>query len=182
MARETKVSVFMGISLDGFIARIDGNLDFLDFVSDEGEDYGYKKFMESIDCILMGRITFEKVLTFDEFPYSKPVLVYSNNIEIPKVLSKKVEKISGEPKEVLVKLVQKGFNSIYLDGGITVSNFLKENLVDEIILTRVPYLLGKGIPLFHEWISETGLHHEYTREYPSGLVQSKYRINSEMDI
>jgi dihydrofolate reductase len=172
-----RVSVFIGLSLDGYIAREDGGLDFLDLFSDPGEDYGFKDFMESIDCLLMGRNTYEKVCSFPTWPYDKPVYVYSRgNITIPEILSDNVFQINETPSEIVNKFNKMGFSRIYLDGGITISNFLKENLVDDINLTRLPYLLGKGIPLFREWIGESKLKLVSNKEYPSGLIQSVYHL------
>ena len=177
------VSVFIGVSLDGFIAREDGSLDFLNFFSDPGEDYGYKDFMESVDCLLMGRLTYEKVCSFGSWTYEKPVYVYSNGtINIAEDLSQKVFQVNGMPKEVINKFSNMGLNRIYLDGGITISNFLKENLVDDITLTRLPYLLGKGIPLFRDWIGESKLKLISNKEYSSGLLQSVYHFEKKRKI
>ncbi len=172
-----KISVYIGMSLDGFIAREDGGLDFLDFFSDIGEDYGYKEFMESVDCLLMGRNTFEKVISFSSWPYEKPVYVLSSGrLDIPDELKKNVFSIKGSPVELVSILKSKGYSKIYLDGGITISNFIKEDLVCDITITRLPFLLSVGIPLFRDFIGEKKLKHISTKVYPSGLTQSVYEF------
>ncbi len=145
--------VFVGRSIDGYIAGKDGELDWLDKIPNpDGDDMGYNNLMEEIDAIVMGRNTFEVVLDFGgEWPYSKPVFVLSNTLEfLPKRLEQKVFLIKGSPQEVLLKIHRQGYTNLYIDGGRTVQDFLKQDLIDELRLSTIPVLLGGGIPLFGE--------------------------------
>jgi len=150
---EKKNSVFIATSLDGFIADRNGGIEWLNDVPNPDQtDMGYYAFMERTDTLLMGRNTFEKVLSFGiSWPYEKPVFVWSRTLsEIPNELKGKAEIVSGDPETILQKIHEKGFGRIYIDGGKTIQAFLKEDLIDEIIITRIPVLLGGGIPLFEE--------------------------------
>jgi dihydrofolate reductase len=142
--------VYVATSLDGFIATSDGSLDWLDDIPNpDKSDFGYAEFMSGIDAIVMGRKTFNKILTFDDWPYDKPVYVLSKSIvEIPNELENKVEIINADPKTVVDQLKRLGHRNLYIDGGVTIQGFLEEDLVDKMIITRVPVLLGEGIPLF----------------------------------
>ena len=144
--------VYIACSLDGFIAKPDGNLDWLTSVpNDENSDYGYAIFMKRIDGIIMGRNTFEKVLSFPEWPYDKPVFVLSNSLkEIPSLVRNKAEGVHGEIENILKDLQKRGIKNIYVDGGKTIQSFLKADLIDEMIITTVSRLIGYGIPLFGE--------------------------------
>lgn len=171
-----KTSVFLALSLDGFIARSNGDVSWLDRYT---EDAGFGEFFDSIDCLVMGRKSFEKVLSFDiEWPYGeKPVVVLSHaGVQIPSHLEGTVEPMAGSPAEVASVLAQRGFQHLYLDGGATVRGFLEAGLVDSLILTRVPLLLGSGISLFDGLGQEIWLDHLSTQSFDSGLVQSEYRI------
>ena len=148
-----RVSVFIATSLDGFIARKDGNLDWLDAANETvpaGEDCGYREFMQSVDALVMGRKTFEKVLSFGEWPYGNTaVTVLSRNpISFANSLPDAVKHSSEDPKTLCNRLANEGVKHIYVDGGITIQRFLSEGLVDEILITVIPVLLGEGIPLF----------------------------------
>lgn len=173
------VSVFIGTSLDGFIARVDGSIDWLDSAQElEGEDYGYEAFMDSVDAVVMGRNSFETVLGFGgEWPYPKPVVVLtSRHLEVPSELAGKVSTLGGEPEAIVAELASRGMHSLYLDGGSAIQRFLRADLVDRMILTRLPILLGTGIPLFGALDHDVHLEHIATRAYPNGLVQSEYRM------
>ena len=177
-----KISVNMAISLDGFIARKDGDVSWLDeYHEPSGEDYGFGAFFASIDCMVMGRKTFEKVLSFGEWAYAdKQIFVLSRGeVAIPDELRSTVECQSGSPVEIVKRLDGRGFQHLYLDGGETIRGFLKSGLIDSLTLTRVPILLGSGISLFGEFSSETRLVHLTTRHFESGLVQSEYRLDGE---
>jgi dihydrofolate reductase len=169
-------SVFIGCSLDGFIAYRNDALDWLDTVPNpEKEDGGYHSFMNRIDALVMGRRTFEVVLGFGEWPYSKPVFVLSNSIkEVPVHLRGKAELLNGSLKEVLNTLHRKGFKRLYIDGGQTVQAFLNEDLIDELIITRLPVVLGDGVPLFGMLKDMLWFEHKSTRVYSGHLVQSHY--------
>ena len=150
---DRKNSVFIACSLDGYIADANGDIDWLNSVPNpERKDLGYVAFMEKIDALLMGRKTFDKVLSFEiPWPYDKPVFIWSNTLEdVPSELFGKAEPVKGSPKEILSKINAKGFLRLYIDGGRTIRTFLKEDLIDELIISRIPVLLGGGIPLFDE--------------------------------
>jgi dihydrofolate reductase len=145
--------VYIATSLDGFIADKHNNIDWLhDIPNPEGSDLGFSEFMSRIDALVMGRNTLEIVLSFDiDWPYDKPVFVLSNTLNsVPSKLEGKVFLINGELQDVVKKLAIKGYHNLYIDGGKTIQNFLKEDLIDEMIITTIPTLLGGGIPLFGE--------------------------------
>lgn len=177
-----KISAFIATSLDGFIARPDGNIDWLTDPSYDipEQDFGYQVFMDSVDVLVMGRNTFEKVLTFDEWPYAnKPLIVLSNGQStLPNKLTGKVEFMSGTPAEVVSDLSRRGFRHVYLDGGKTIQGFMRHNLVDELTISQIPILLGQGLPLFGETGHDIRLEHVRTTAYPNGFVQSMYRVKT----
>ena len=170
-----KASVFVGTSLDGFIARGNGELDFLP--PDGGEPHGYDEFMATVDALVIGRKTFEAVLAFDAWPYGKkPVFVLSTN-PLPSVpTGAAVEQMSGAPAEIVSQLAARGVRHIYVDGGITIQRFLQAGLIQRLIITRVPVLIGAGIPLFGALQGDIVLEHIETRQYASGLVRSEYEV------
>ena len=175
-----KVSVFMAISLDGFIARPDGDVAWLhegEPIGD-GEDAGYGAFFNSIDVLVMGRGSFEKVREFDPWPYgSKPVIVLSKSLtEVPEKLRDHVKIEPTSPQELVEKLSREGNKHMYLDGGKVIQSFLQAGLVDEMTLTIIPILIGKGIPLFGELENDLRLRHIETRSWHNGFVQSKYQV------
>jgi len=169
-------TVYIATSLDGYIARKDGNIDWLmEIPNPDNDDYGFSSFMERIDGIIMGRNTFEVVLSFGEWPYSKPVFVLSNTLKtIPIECTGKAEIIKGTLKTITESLNKKGFKNLYIDGGKTIQSFLKENLIDEIIITRIPIILGSGIPLFVEMDIEIRFEHVNTEILNDHLVKSSY--------
>jgi dihydrofolate reductase len=170
-----KASVFVGTSLDGFIAREDGSLDFLDHAGNE--PHGYEEFMASVDAMVIGRKTFETVLAFDGWPYGeKPVFVLSTRALPPAPAGAIVEHLSGEPADILAQIGARGIRHVYVDGGITVQGFLRAGLIGRLIVSRVPVLIGEGIPLFGALPHDIVLRHVATRQYKSGLVQSEYEI------
>jgi dihydrofolate reductase len=174
-----RTSAFLGLSLDGFIARPDGALDFLDGPpAIEGEDYGYRAFMARVDAVVMGRRTFETVLSFRGWPYGgTPVFVLSRRgVKIPKRLEGKAEALSGTPASILRRLRKRGYPRLYIDGGQTVQGFLRAGLLDEITLTRIPVAIGRGIPLFGPLPRDVQLRHVRTRAFANGLVQSRYEV------
>jgi dihydrofolate reductase len=170
-----KASVFCGISLDGFLARPDGALDFLP--ADGSEAHGYEEFIASVDAIVIGRGTYETVLGFGSWPYTKPVIVLSSTLSrltVPK--STNCTLMSGEPQDIVARLAERGFTHLYVDGGITIQRFLSAGLITHITVTRVPVLIGRGIPLFGPLPKDIRLTHERTRAFPSGLVSSEYSV------
>jgi dihydrofolate reductase len=174
-----KVSVFCGISVDGFLARPDHSLDFLS--AGEREPHGFEEFLGSVDVLVIGRKTFEVVLTFGKWFYGKkPVVVLSSRpLDFSSVKDGVVEQMSGEPSEIVTRLKARGFKHAYIDGGITIQRFLAAALIDRLIITRVPVLIGAGIPLFGPVPRDIGLRHVATRCYNGGLVQSEYAPDAE---
>jgi len=170
-----KASVFIGTSLDGFIARANGDLDFLP--PDGGEPHGYDEFMATVDALVIGRKTFETVLTFGAWPYGeKPVFVLSTRPLAPTPLGAVVERMSGAPADIVSQLAARGIRHIYVDGGITIQRFLQAGLIQRLVITRVPVLIGAGIPLFGALQRDIALEHVATRQYATGLVQSEYVV------
>ncbi len=170
-----KASVFIATSLDGFIARQDGALDWLP--GDGGEPHGYNEFMATVDALVIGRKTFETVLAFDSWPYgSKPVVVLSTRSGLKAPDGAVCDVMAGTPHEIVARLTQRGMKHLYIDGGVTIQGFLKAGLIQRLIITRIPVLLGSGIPLFGSLSHDIRLEHVATRSYPSGMVQSEYAI------
>ncbi len=168
--------VYIATSLDGFIARRDGSLDWLTKFANPGqEDYGYVAFMENMDAVVMGRKTYEFVKSMGAWPYTKPVVVLSRTLP-PSEQPNLIEVVANEPPMVVEKLTQRGFRHLYIDGGQTIQRFLNYNLIDELIITRVPLLLGAGIPLFGHLHRELPLQHLKTIAFKNGLVQSHYQV------
>jgi dihydrofolate reductase len=174
--------VFIACSLDGFIARPDGDLDWLMQVDTDGEDHGYDDMIASVDGLIMGRGTFEKVLSFKPWPYHKPVVVMSESrkpSDIPEALAGQVEICDLSPLAAMDKVRRAGWKRAYIDGGQLIQSFLAASLIEDMIITRVPVLIGQGLPLFGEVIADVQLEHLGTKEFASGLVQSHYRIVQE---
>lgn len=175
-----RATVYIATSLDGFIAREDGNLDWLHEggAAPEGEDYGYASFMQTVDAIVMGRNTFDKVLTFGKWPYDKPVVVLTTR-RLDTSAGGTVEAMSGRPAEILAQLAVRGIRHVYVDGGKTVQAFLEADAIQRLIVTRIPVIIGRGIPLFGPVSHDILLQHIQTRTYPNGLVQSEYHVRRE---
>lgn len=170
-----KNSVFIATSLDGYIARSDGALDWLPTGS--GEDYGYREFIDTVDTIVMGRHTYETVLGFGSWPYDRPVLVLTSRpLVIPEHLTGRADVMSGPPAAVVDYLAERGTRRAYIDGGNTITRFLDAGLITDITLTRVSVLLGEGIPLFGRFGGDIKLRHVDTRTFANGLVQSRYEV------
>lgn len=170
------VSVFIGTSLDGFIARANDDLDWLP--EGGGEPHGYNEFMASVDALVIGRKTYEKVLTFGAWPYGEKrvVVLSSRPVDLSAAHGGVVEQMAGSPAEIVSRLAAGGAQHLYVDGGITIQRFLRAGLVHRLIITRVPVLIGEGIPLFGSLARDIRLRHVSTRHYPSGLVQSEYAV------
>jgi dihydrofolate reductase len=173
--------VFVGVSLDGFIARSNGDLDWL--MGEGGGDsaeHGYNEFIAGIDAIVMGRKTFEKVLSFDKWFYgNKRVVVLSHHpldLSVAQARGGVVEQMAGSPAEIVSKLAASGARRLYVDGGVTIQEFLRAGLIDRLIISRLPVLIGEGIPLFGSLPHDTRLAHVTTRTFPGGMVQSEYHI------
>jgi dihydrofolate reductase len=173
--RRVKASVFIATSLDGFIARANDDLDWLP--PGGGEEHGYEAFMATVDVLVIGRRTFEKVLTFDAWPYGqKRVVVLSTKALAPAPPGALVERLSGDPADIVSQLASRGLQHVYVDGGVTIQGFLRAGLIQRFIITRIPVLLGGGIPLFGPLQGDIHLQPVATRQYASGLVQSEYLI------
>ena len=171
--------VFIAVSLDGYIARQDGDIGWLLQRDDPREDHGYDAFIADKDWIVMGRGSYEKVLTFDQWPYNRPVLVLSSQLadtEVPEALKGQVQFSRCPPKEALDELAAQNAHRVYLDGGQVIQSFLREGLVADMVITTVPVLIGSGKPLFGSLPRDIDLMLLSTRSFPSGLVQSHYRL------
>lgn len=168
--------VYIGTSLDGFIARTDGNLDWLTQFADEDAIHAYEEFMNRIDAIIIGRGTFEKILTFPSWPYEKKAFVLSASLKhLPDTLRGKATLLSMKPRELLNYLSGMGFSNVYVDGGKVIQSFLNEDLIDELIVSKVPVLIGNGIPLFGFLDTELQFKHARTEVQSNGLVRSYYK-------
>lgn len=169
-------SVFIGTSVDGFIARPNGQFDFLPV--DGGEAHGYNEFFATVDALVIGRKTYETVLAFPEWPYGKKrvIVLSSRPLDFSKVRGGVVEQMSGPPAEIVAKLAATGAHHLYVDGGITIQQFLRAGLIQRLIITRVPVLIGEGIPLFGSLPKDVQLRHVATQTYASGMVKSEYEV------
>ncbi len=173
--------VFIAQSLDGFIARADGSIDWLEAATTAappGDDLGYAAFMATIDALVMGRSTFETVASFRPWPYgATPVVVLSSRLEsLPGSTPDTVSLHRGGLAALVADLAARGLTRLYVDGGRTIQGFLAENLIDELTITTLPVLLGGGKPLFGAVPADVHLQHQSTRAFECGFVQSTYRV------
>lgn len=172
--------VYVATSLDGYIAKEDGNIDWLNDISNSGGgDFGFGNFMAGISAVIMGRNTFEQVLGFGVWTYTKPVFVLSSSLEpnSPGCKGKDVTVISGSPEKILHDVHERGFSDLYIDGGKVIQSFLEKDLIDEIIITRIPIALGSGISLFGRLEQSLTFTHVETEVLNSSLVKSRYTRN-----
>ncbi|HET8966722.1 MAG TPA: dihydrofolate reductase family protein [Candidatus Acidoferrum sp.] len=168
------------MSLDGFLARPDDALDFLH--TGEQEPHGFKEFLASVDVVVIGRRTLDVVLKLGHLSLygKKPVIVLSSRpLDFSSVKGSMVEQMSGEPTEIVKQLNSRGFKHAYIDGGLTIQRFLATGLIDRLVITRLPVLIGAGIPLFGPLPRDISLRHVVTRSYSGGLLQSEYEIRAE---
>jgi dihydrofolate reductase len=168
------------VSVDGFLARPDDTLDFLHTA--EQEPHGFKEFLTSVDVVVIGRRTFDIVLKLGHLVLygKKPVIVLSSRrLDFSSVKGGVVEEMSGEPTEIVRQLKSRGFKHAYIDGGITIQRFLAAGCIDRLVITRVPVLIGTGIPLFGPVPRDISLRHVATRSHNGGLVQSEYEIGTK---
>ena len=182
--KHIKASVYIATSLDGFIARRDGSIDWLNEAHSlvpAGEDCGFQAFMDSVDTLIMGRKTFEQVLSFGQWPYGNtPVVVLSHHpVSIPSHLRDAVSASAESPRVLLDRLGRDGVAHVYVDGGRTIQGFLAEGLIDEITTTTIPVALGDGLPLFGPMSHDLKFTHVNTKTYDFGFVQTTYRITKE---
>lgn len=172
-----KISIFIATSIDGYIADNEGGLDFLRSVPNpDNDDMGYAEFISDMDALIMGRNTFQTVLGFGiNWPYRLPVYVLSNTLNTaPENLSGKVSIVSGDLKNILEKLSSEGHSHIYIDGGKTIQTFLKENMIDEMIITTVPVILGSGFKLFDQDTSSIDYDLKSSKVLLNQIVQNHY--------
>jgi len=176
-----KGSVFIATSLDGFISREDGSIDWLDQANARvpaEEDCGYAEFMSTVDALVMGRHTFELARSFAEWPYGQtPVFVLSSRLSaLPAGVPGTVHLSREAPAALVARLSAQGIKHLYIDGGVTIQRFVADGLIDEVTITRIPVLIGAGRPLFGPLSSDVRLEHLSTRAFDFGFVQSKYRV------
>ncbi|MGY2265247.1 dihydrofolate reductase family protein [Pseudomonas sp. SDO5561_S422] len=181
---DSKCSVFIAASVDGFIARPDGDIEWLHRPEYEGSELNgvtYEHFIASVDALVMGRKTLEKVLSFPEWPYEDfPVFALSHqSLELPEHLKGKVEVVSQDVNALVAELAERGMKHLYIDGGQTIQQFLEAGLIDEMIITRIPVVLGQGIPLFSQSGSGHELRHIGTYASDNGFVQSRYEVSGK---
>ena len=176
--------VFIAASLDGYIARRDGGLDWLDEANQrvpEGEECGFFSLMASVDALVMGRKTFEKILSFDQWVYGDtPVIVLTHKtIALSANFTGHVSFACKPVAELVTDLENRGMRRVYVDGACTIQNFLKAGLISEITITTIPIILGQGIPLFSQGlVKDITLTHIKTKAYDFGFVQSTYQVNN----
>lgn len=171
--------VFIATSLDGFIARENGDIDWLLKHDQAGEDHGYDDFIKDIDVIVMGRGTYEAVRRMGDWFYTRPVLVLSAQLsqqDVPCELSGKVRFSDKSPEDAMAMLESEGVRRAYVDGGRIIQSFLEIDMIRDLVITTVPILLGSGRPLFGRGPRDVALAHTGTRAFPSGLVQSRYEV------
>lgn len=169
-----RASVFVGTSLDGFLARPDGTFGFL---PEDAEPHGFDEFMATVDALVMGRNTYDVIRDFDAWPYGgKPVYVLSSRPLEPAKSGDVAERLTGDPAEIVATLEARGIGHIYVDGGITIQRFLRAGLIQRLVITRVPVLIGEGIPLFGPLERDLSLRLVFARSFASGLVQSEYAV------
>jgi len=173
-----KLIAYLAVSADGFIARENGDIDWLDNIKDPTEPhFTFPDLMNEIDCILMGANTFKKLQTFNEWHYTKTVYVYSSSIkELDKIYEGKAKLISGSPREVLEKLKAKGKETVYVDGGKTIQSFLKEGLLDEMYIFLISKIIGGGIPLFGSLGKDINLKIVETKQVSDEMVMCHYLV------
>ena len=177
MQRSIRLSVFCGISVDGFLARLDHTLDFLE--TGGQEPHGYDEFMGSVDVVVIGRNTYNFVVSYGKWVYGKkPVVVLSSRpIDFSWIKDGVVEQMSGEPAAIVARLEEKGYRHAYIDGGVTIQRFLAAGLIDRMIISKVPVLIGSGMPLFGPVPHDILLRHVASRTFKGGLVQDEYEVN-----
>ena len=175
-----RTSVFVGVSVDGFLARASGELDFLDAAGPEA--HGYEEFIATVDTVVLGRRTFDVVMVFDTWPYGdrRVVVLSSQPLDLSTAAARggRVEQMSGPPAQIASALAAGGAQHVYVDGGVTIQGFLRAGLIRRLVSSRVPVLIGSGIPLFGALPQDVSLRHVATKAFRGGLVQSEYEVNA----
>ena len=175
-------SVFLGMSVDGFIARLDGDISWLTGEAEaggapddgEGGDFGFGEFVAGIDGMVMGRSTYEFIKPFDEWPYQgKPVHVLSTTL--PEGADPRIT-VQRSFEDAVAAFRVAGYRRLYVDGGRTVHTFLRAGLITDLTLSRVPVLIGTGHTPFGELAADIRLEHMRTQTYAGGMVQTTYRV------
>jgi dihydrofolate reductase len=169
--------VFLAISVDGFVARKDHALDWLDAANQAGEDMGAEAFFARMDAIVMGRGSFETLLGFDDWPYAFPAVVLSRTMaedDIPQALRGKVRLSRQTPEDVMAELTAQGCARVYVDGGRLVHSFIRAGLIADMTLTTIPVLLGEGLSLFGPLGGDIALTVTRSQAFASGAVQTSY--------
>jgi dihydrofolate reductase len=171
-----KLSVFCGVSVDGFLSRSNHALDFLD--AGGKEPHGFEEFYDSVDVVVIGRKTYEVVRGMGGWFYGKKqvIVLSSRPLDFSEVEGAVIEQMSGEPAEIVRLLEARDFKHAYIDGGITIQRFLTAGLIDRLVITRVPVLIGEGIALFGPTPRDIALRHVETKSFKGGLVQSEYEV------
>jgi dihydrofolate reductase len=174
---EKRNSIFVATSLDGYIADRDGGLDWLHAIPNPDQiDMGFTDFMSQIDALVMGRTTFETVCGFDiDWPYQKPVFVLSHTLSgIPEAYKGQAHLEKGSLREVLARIHKQGYDRLYIDGGKVIQHFLQEDLIDELIITIIPTLLGGGSPLFSDLPRKLDFELVETKVYLDQILQNRF--------
>ena len=175
---DNKNIVFIATSIDGFIADRNGEIDWLHSIPNpDNEDMGYNELTGRIDALVMGRKTFETVCGFDmDWPYTKPVFVLSDTLDnIPKKYENNAQLVQGTLKEILEQIHKNGYHRLYIDGGVTIQRFLKEDLIDEMIITIIPMVLGGGVPLFGDLSEVLRFECIHSQVFKNGIVQNHFQ-------
>ncbi|MCR4318461.1 MAG: dihydrofolate reductase family protein [Planctomycetes bacterium] len=178
-----KITVYCGTSLDGFIARENGGIDWLSCVPDPpGEDYGFKEFFATVDALVLGRKTFEFAAQPGHWLYgdTQVFVLGSREVRIPEMCAKTTTWLSGAPEEIAKELGSRGYEHIYVDGGKTIHGFLQAGLVTNIVVTVLPILIGSGIPLFGPLEEDVLLELVGTKSFENGLVQLRYEVRTRV--
>lgn len=171
--------VFIGTSLDGFIARKNDDIAWLTEYPTLGEDHGFNAHMARVDGVIMGRGTYEVIKDMQPWYYSKPVVVLSRSLtqaDIPAQIADKVEVMNATPEDAMQRFGERGWKAAYVDGGTVIQSFLRAGLIDDMVISRIPVLIGEGIPLFGPLEGDLMLDHVRSQAFPSGMVQSVYRV------
>lgn len=178
MTSPRKVILYIATSLDGYIAKPNDDLSFLSIVQQDGEDYGYSHFLEAIDTVILGRKTYDWIMNqVPVFPHSNLTTYVITRSSKPNV--GKINFYKGSLKELILKLKKEQGKNIFIDGGSEIVNeLLKENLIDEFIISIVPVLIGNGIKLFNDGRPEQILKFIKSKQFESGLVQLHYKIGN----
>ena len=173
--------IMMAMTLDGFVARPDRSLDWLMKQPTKTEEHGFQEFVDSVDVILMGTGSLRTILSFEEWPYQKPVVVLSRTMtkaDIPAALHDKIEFSTLAPDRLWEEFAERGYNRVYIDGGAIIRSFIKAGFVYEMTISIIPILIGTGIRIFGEIDHDRDLELISSTDYPSGLVTLKYKMKT----